>query len=220
MDKIAIYDMDRTVTRIGTFTPFLIFAALRRPHRLVFFPIYLLSLLGYPLGLINRTQIKQLGFRLIIGRRIAEDKLTALSRDFAAHVGQTNLLPGARPRLEADRAEGCRLIMATASPDYYAQHIGALLGFDEVIATRQHRFPDGSYGYKVDGRNCYGLDKLHRVKEWLGEDARANSHIRFYSDHHSDAYVMEWADQPIAANPNPKLYDMARAKGWEVVRFA
>ena len=30
MTELAIYDMDRTITRTGTFTPFMIHAALRR----------------------------------------------------------------------------------------------------------------------------------------------------------------------------------------------
>jgi len=219
MDKIAIYDMDRTVTRIGTFTPFLLFAARRRPLRLLLLPLYLISLIGYPLKLLDRKGLKELGFCLIVGRRAEPEALEALARDYARHVLRTNLLPGARPRIEADRKEGCRLVLATASPDFYVHEIAALLGFEEVIATRQARLADGAYSYRIEGGNCYGLEKLRRIEAWLA-GPREQSDIRFYSDHHSDAHVLEWADRAIAANPTARLRALAEARSWEIVRFA
>jgi phosphoserine phosphatase len=135
MDKIAIYDMDRTVTRIGTFTPFLVFVAKRHPLRMLLLPLYLLALIGYPLGLLGRKRLKEIGFGLILGRRVAAAKLQGLARDYAGHVLQRNFYGEARQRIAADRAEGCRLVMATASPDFYVDEIAALLGFDAVMAT-------------------------------------------------------------------------------------
>lgn len=218
MDKIAIYDMDRTVTRIGTFTPFLLFVAKRHPLRMLLLPLYLLLLLGYPLKLLGRKRLKEIGFGLIVGRRVAAARLETLARDYARHVERRNLFAGARLRIAADRAEGCQLVMATASPDFYVNEIAALLGFDGVIATRQARHSDGAYSNRIEGENCYALEKLERIRAWLGTPAQPRE-IRFYSDHHSDAPVLEWADRPIAANPNAKLLAMAQARQWEIVRF-
>lgn len=218
MDKIAIYDMDRTVTRIGTFTPFLIFAAKRQPVRMLLLPFYLLSLLGYPLKLLDRKRLKEIGFALIVGRQVAAERLEALARAYARHVEQCNMFAGARQRIAADRAEGYRLVLATASPDFYVNEIAALLGFDAVIATRQFRHPGGAYSNRIDGENCYGQEKLARILQWL-DGPRSKCEVRFYSDHHSDAPVLEWADRAIATNPNARLQTMAQARQWEIVRF-
>ncbi len=219
MDKIAIYDMDRTVTRIGTFTPFLVFVAKRHPLKMLLLPLYLLSLVGYPLKLLDRKRLKEIGFGLILGRRVAAARLEPLARDYARHVERRNCFAGARQRIAADRAEGCRLVMATASPDFYVAEIAALLGFDDVIATRQARHADGAYSNRIAGENCYGPEKLERIKHWLGSPESPRE-IRFYSDHHSDAPVLEWVDQAIAANPNARLQALAEARHWEIVRFA
>jgi hypothetical protein len=53
MIRIAIYDMDRTITRRGTYAAFLVHMALgMAPWRLVFLPLVPLVLLSYVLGLI------------------------------------------------------------------------------------------------------------------------------------------------------------------------
>ena len=45
MTDLAIYDMDRTVTRRATYTPFLLHCAARRaPWRLVFLPFVVASM--------------------------------------------------------------------------------------------------------------------------------------------------------------------------------
>jgi hypothetical protein len=47
MTELAIYDMDRTITRTGTYTPFLIHAARRlTPWRLALLPLAIIAMLG------------------------------------------------------------------------------------------------------------------------------------------------------------------------------
>ena len=53
----AIYDMDRTVTRHATYTPFLLHCAMRRaPWRLVLLPFVGAAMLTYVLKLIDRAK--------------------------------------------------------------------------------------------------------------------------------------------------------------------
>lgn len=222
MKKIAIFDMDRTITRTGTYTRFLIFAALRlAPWRLAFLPMLLVTMIGYPFGLVDRKTIKQIGFGLMIGERIGHDTLKSVCKAFAVTTCSTNLLPGARGQIALERADGCALIMATASPDFYAEEIGALLGFDTVIATRQSVAPDGQYLAAITGPNCYGAEKLNRITAWLDSTgiARADADIRFYSDHASDAVVLHWANRAIAVNPSRKLRHLAKANAWTILSF-
>ena len=58
MTDLAIYDMDRTVTRRATYTPFLLHCAARRaPWRLLLIPLVMLSMLGYIAKLIDRGRL-------------------------------------------------------------------------------------------------------------------------------------------------------------------
>ncbi|MVW58198.1 HAD-IB family phosphatase [Sphingomonas chungangi] len=220
MTEIAIYDMDRTITRTGTYTPFLIHAALHRaPWRLLFLPFALLAMLGYALKMMTRARLKEINQSLLLGRRISRADLAPLTASFAERVWQLNTLPGALRQIEEDRAAGRRLVLATASYRLYVEAIAAKLRFDDVIATNSIIGIDARVTAKIDGENCYGPAKLRMIESWFRAEGidRAKVKVRFYSDHASDAPVMEWADEPFAANPSTKMRALSAKRGWPIV---
>lgn len=217
---LAIYDMDRTITRRATYTPFLIHAALRlAPWRLLLMPLVLLAMAAYLLKLIDRGRLKEINYRLLIGNAIAPERLEPVIESFADRQIARNILPGARASITADREAGRRLVMATASYRIYAGAIAQRLGFQDVIATETQRDSAGRIIARIEGNNCYGDSKLAMIEAWLEREglAREAVHIRFYSDHVSDAPVHRWSDEPVAANAHDRLLRLARAEGWQVL---
>lgn len=221
--KLAIYDLDRTITRIGTYTPFLIFAARRRAiWRLLLLPIWIVLMLGYVAKIYDRKALKERGFLLLIGSRITANELATLSNAYADHVMRRNVHAGVLDLIEQDRANGYRLVLATASPDYYATPLGRLLGMDHVIATVQAQTPAGDYLWRIASPNCYGQDKLDMIRQWLDDQAAAKTGMeaRFYTDSSSDLPTLRWSTGPVAVNPSRKLHHIAVNNGWSVKTFA
>jgi HAD superfamily hydrolase (TIGR01490 family) len=210
MLKLAIYDMDKTITRKASFGPLLAHVLKRRPWRAVMLPLVGLASLGFALGLLNRKRLKEINLALIAGRHFNP---RTLGEAFGAETLATNILPSARRQIEADRAEGCRLIMATASYEFYVAVIARNLGFDAVIATRSM---DGD-PTRINGENCYGASKRSMVEAWMRQQgiAREEAHIRVYSDHVSDAPLFEMANQPVAVNAHAPLDRLAKSQNWE-----
>ena len=218
--SLAIYDLDRTVTRRATYTPFLVHAALRlAPWRLLLLPLAAASMLAYAFRLIDRGRLKEINYRLLIGAGVAPGRLEPVVESFADRQVATNILPGARASIAADKAAGRRLVLATASYRLYAAAIARRLGFDDVIATETRLDGAGRVTARIDGRNCYGLAKKDMIEAWLRREGmeREAVHIRFYSDHVSDAPSHRLADEPIAANAHRRLSRLAESEGWEVV---
>jgi HAD superfamily phosphoserine phosphatase-like hydrolase len=150
---------------------------------------------------------------------VAPERLEPVVESFAERQAATNVMPGARSSIAADKAAGRRLVMATASYRLYAAAIARRLGFDDVIATDTRVDDRGRILARIDGANCYGAAKLDMIEAWLQREglARDAVHIRFYSDHVSDAPVHHWSDEPVAANPHDRLMRLAEAEGWEVL---
>ena len=93
---LAIYDMDRTVTRRATYTPFLLHCAARRaPWRLIFLPAVIASMLAYVAKLIDRARLKEINHRLLLGSTIHPAQLKPLVDSFADAQARSNVRPGA-----------------------------------------------------------------------------------------------------------------------------
>ncbi len=217
MIRLAIYDMDKTITRRATWTPFL---AAYSGRNLV----PLLGTLG-PLALyaakrIGRARLKEMTQEIVMGSATPIDAVRAAADRFAQRIVEFEIYDDALAQIAADRAAGYRIVLATASYDFYVRAIAARLGIDDVIATPSTVEGDRMLP-RIDGENCYGPAKLRMIEAWMAGQgiARAEAHIRFYSDHVSDAPTLDWADEAFAANPHGPLRNLAREHGWDVVSW-
>ncbi|WP_342248660.1 HAD family hydrolase [Sphingomonas sp. OTU376] len=220
MHCLAIYDMDKTITAAPTWTRFLVAAAkARAPWRLALFPAVAVAGIGYLLKQVDRAGLKQFSQRLLLGGAVTPEEMAKVAEAFAEHEVTHGVLHGARERIAADRAEGYRIVMATASHGYYAAAIARRLGIEDVIATEAKRDGQGRILSLIEGDNCYGPVKLHRIESWMAGQAipRGSAHVRAYSDHVSDAPMLDWADEGYAVNAHGPLRRLAADKGWPIL---
>jgi HAD superfamily hydrolase (TIGR01490 family) len=223
MIRIAIYDMDRTITRLPTFMGFLLHAARRRHRwRLLLLPFVGVTVALYMLRLIDRAQLKVWNQSLLVGAKIHPSELGPIAESFADKTIRGNVLTDARARIAADQAEGYRLVMATASYRLYAEAIARKLGFDATVATNTLAGLDTRVMATIDGENCYGPAKLRMVTAWMHDAgiSRNDAYVRFYSDHVSDSPAMDWADEAFAVNAHGPLRRLAKQKGWAILDWA
>ena len=217
---LAIYDMDKTVTRRATYNGFLLHMAFNKsPWRLLLAPFLPVGLVLYALKIWDRAQLKQFSQILLIGRRVPKAQFAKYLESHADLVVGKNVYPQLLARVAQEKAAGYRHVMATASYRLYVEAIAKRLGFDDVIATDLSTDSSGHVLARIDGHNCHDVAKLELVKRWMEKHglARATCHIRAYSDHVSDAPLLNYADEPFATNPHGPLARLAEKKGWPIL---
>jgi HAD superfamily hydrolase (TIGR01490 family) len=217
---IAIYDMDKTVTRRATYNGFLLHMAWHKsPWRLLFAPFLLWGLLLYFFDIWDRKRLKQFSQQLLIGGKVPREKFARHLERHADLVLGKNVYAEVRARLAEEKEAGYVHVVATASYRLYVDAIAARLGFDHVIATELATNDSGHVLARIDGHNCYDAAKLERVQAWMAGQAlqRNQCHIRAYSDHISDEPLLSFADEPFATNPHPPLARLAAERGWPVL---
>ncbi|QPD00125.1 HAD family hydrolase [Qipengyuania soli] len=211
--RIAIYDLDNTLTRRATFTPFLVFAARRiAPWRLALLPVWVAMMIGYRIGLYDRTMLKTRGMRLMLGNAPVAT-LQEAGREFAAHRARNGgFMPATLAFLEEDRAKGAQILVATAAFEFYARAFADHLGIETLIGTRWD-------GHTIPGGNCYAETKLARVRAWAAEQGLSleESELRFVSDSFADAPLLELADEAIFVSMSAGKRTRAKARGWRVI---
>lgn len=219
--RVAMYDMDRTITRSGTYSGFLMHVARRRQQwRLLLLPLVGLAGAAYSLRLIDRSRLKAINLRLLVGQRFTRTEIAPLAESYADKVVARGLHPAALDQIAADREAGYRLLLATASFHLYVDAIARRLGIDDVLATQLDE-PDGAEHIhaRLSGDNCYGEAKFARISGWLADNqiTREDAHIRAYSDHVSDHPMLRFANEAVATTPSRGLKLLAPQMGWQVV---
>ncbi len=217
---IAIYDMDKTITRRATYNGFLAHMAWNRaPWRLLLLPILPFAVAFYFLKIWDRQRLKEFSQRLLIGHRVPRKEFAQYLESHADLVLGRNIYPQLLARVAAEKVAGYEHVIATASYRIYVDAIAHRLGFETVIATELASDDSGHVLARIDGHNCYDSAKLDRVKAWMLAQGleRDQCHIRAYSDHVSDAPLLEFADEAYATNPHPPLAKLAAEQGWQIL---
>jgi HAD superfamily hydrolase (TIGR01490 family) len=216
--RIAIFDLDRTITRRGTFTPYLL-SAKRSPLVRLGLALRLAWVMGlYKAGRLTRRELKNAMLAQTF-RRASQSEIEASARHFVDRLMRSGLRETAQRAILHHKAAGDMLVLATASMDFYAEMIGRELGFDTVVATRTEW---NETGPRLAGENCYGSDKLTMLQAALDipHDALDDSQLVFYSDHHTDMPVFTWAHPRVAVNPSRRLRALAEAEDIDIVYWA
>ncbi|VXC75665.1 HAD family hydrolase [Sphingomonas sp. AX6] len=222
MHQLAIYDLDRTITRVPTWTPFLIHNALRRGRwRLALLPFGVVAALLHIAGFYDRGKLKEIMHRIMLGPRLSPQAAKLRARSYADWLVPGKVYAGSIAQIDEDRRAGRRVIIATASYRFYAEEVAERLGITEVVGTEALVDTSGAILPIIKGSNCYGAVKLSMIQDWLKREgiAREAAHIRFYSDHVSDAPTLDWADEPFAVNAHGPLLLLAARHGWPVLNW-
>jgi phosphatidylglycerophosphatase C len=132
--RLAIFDLDGTITRRDTLAPYVLGFLLRRPWRLPALLLMLPALLVYGLGVIGRGGLKSTLILAAMGgcQRKTLERWTAAFVDGLVADG---VFPEALEAIRAHTRLGDHLVLLSASTDLYVPAIAHALGFQEIICT-------------------------------------------------------------------------------------
>lgn len=214
--RVAVFDLDGTLTRSDTYLWFLIGALVRSPSRWIAAPALAWAVGMFAARRRDNAWLKAFFLRRIVGGQPAL-KVQAWAQAHIERVLRADLMPGAQAEIARLRAAGVRLVLASASPDVYVTALAERLGFDDIICTRAVRGANGAWTGELDGGNCRGDEKRRRVDAHLAALGSGWNEAAFYSDHHSDWPLLEAAAQAYAVNPTRRLVGRARQAGIPVL---
>jgi HAD superfamily hydrolase (TIGR01490 family) len=212
--RVAVFDLDGTITRVDTYVHFLLAVMRHHPTKALLGSWLPLAAAAHRLGWRDNAWLKRAFLGTIIGG-MRRQQLEAIVEPFVEGIVQRHVRAGARAALRDHRAAGDRVVLATASLDFYVVSLARRLGADEIVCTESvwsgERLTDG-----LGRGNCYGEEKLRRLIALLGA-TESRPYVYAYADHYSDRALLDWADKGIAVNPDPLLREYCRVKGYPVV---
>lgn len=163
--RLAFFDLDGTITRRGTFVPYIVGLLSQRPWELLRLALALPALAAFLLGRLDRGALKSKVLQATL-RGHTRAELEAWTTQFVPRMLARAARADALRTIEAHRHRGDFTVLLSASPDLYVPAIAAHLGFDAAISTGIGWTAD-----RLDGRlttaNRRGEEKTRCVKALL-----------------------------------------------------
>jgi HAD superfamily hydrolase (TIGR01490 family) len=160
-----------------------------------------------------------LGFAL---RPLADHTPQELDRwhgEFMASRIRPMIRPPARALVRRHLQGGDLCAIITATNSFVTRPIAREFGIEHLIAT-EPEMREGRYTGGVAGTPCFRSGKLVRLDQWLASVGRRLDQFAestCYSDSHNDLALLERVQRPVAVDPDERLADEARRRGWETI---
>jgi HAD superfamily hydrolase (TIGR01490 family) len=201
-NPVVVFDLDGTITRKDTYVPFLLYALYKQPQKILRLPVLAVDVLRYKIGRQSNTWLKtRFLHALLAGQNRAE--IENWAKSFSLYIFDKGLHLDAISTINSHQERGHDLVLLSASLDIYVELIGDYLGFKHIICTRTS-WDNDVLGSELKGGNCYGENKVQRLKQWLSN--RTDKFVLIaYADHKSDFPILNIAQRGIVVNPDKKL---------------
>jgi HAD superfamily hydrolase (TIGR01490 family) len=163
------------------------------------------------------TPLEYVRFYLGYYRPHERDTLRAWREQFFESRIRPRMLPAARRLVEKHKKDLSAII--TATNRFLTEPIAAAFGVEHLIAT-EPEIVDGRFTGDVAGAPCMREGKIEHLDRWLekrGQALSAFAQTRFYTDSVNDLPLLERVTHPVAVDPDPRLADIARRRGWRTL---
>jgi len=182
---LAVFDLDYTLTKRGTWGRFVWTWVKFRPH--VWLPLLIAAgwtQLQYKRGKRPRVDVKLAMMRWAMAGA-SQEKLIRRGQKFAEKEVASGLRPGAIKAVEDHKQNGDKLIMISAAVDVVAKPIGKLMGFDYVLSTEMDYDNCNKLKLNFKTPNCYAGEKVNRFSDLIAKNPplqQYHTKVTFYSD--------------------------------------
>jgi phosphatidylglycerophosphatase C len=209
--KLAVFDLDGTITRHDTLIQYVLGYLKSRPWRLFGFLMALPVVVLYLLRLTDRGALKGAVMHWTLGGSSRRD-LDEWTQRFVPKLLEHGVFARAMEQIAEHKRNGDVLVLMSASPDLYVPAIARQLGFNDVTCTGV-RWNGDRFDGRLTTENCRGQEKVLRFG---GLKARHEGFATAaYGNADSDLDHLSLADRGVLVNGNEQA--RRRAVGLGVV---
>ena len=190
---IAYFDFDGTLSNKDTLLPFLIYC-IGYIKFLGYLPRIIPVILLYVFKVINNQEAKERTL-IITLKGLDEDTLIQKAKNFATTHLNKYLLPENYAKLEWHREHGHQIALVSANLAVYLRFFAQLHKIDYVIAT-EIELKDKVVTGKLATPNCYGEQKVLRIKEYLNKMNLSFDYAYGYGNSRGDHEMLLYVNEP------------------------
>lgn len=203
MKKLAIFDIDYTITKKETLMELFKFVIMNDKKNIRFLPRAIFCGILYGIKVYDEREVKEKFLKFIDG--IKEKDLAELVKRFYEEKLRTIVYDDALKMMKKLKSQGYDIYLISASPEFYINEFYSIKEVDKIIGTK-FVFNNGIFTRKMEGKNCKGQEKVNRLKEVI-ENEKIDVDFKesyMFSDSLSDKPLFDLVGKPYLINYKKK----------------
>lgn len=213
--RLALFDLDGTLSRRDTFFPFVLGLLARMPARWLRVPLLLLPLLRYLAGGLDRGGLKGAVLHGLFAG-VPRARIERWAEHFVAASVPARMHADGLATLDAHLRAGDHVVVLSASPDLFVPAIARRLGAHEVHCTAI-RWDGNRLDGRLAGQNRRDEEKV-RVLRSLRE-AHPGLPVIAYGNSAADLPHMRLCEEAVYVNASAALAAQLQAAGIQSRRW-
>ena len=199
MEKLAIFDIDYTITKKETLIQFFMYVIAQDKRNIKYIPRALLGGFLYLIRAYDEKMVKESFLKFLEDK--TENEVKDLAKGFYNDKLSKLLYKDGLDMIKKLKSEGFKIYLISASPEFYLFELYSIKEVDKIIGTK-FKFENNKFIRKMDGLNCKGQEKVRRLTECLKKE---NIEVDFknsymFSDSISDQPLLDKVGNPYLIN--------------------
>lgn len=200
MDKLAIFDVDYTITDIETQFLLLKYLIKKDRNNIKEIPRAIKTALMFKTKRWNEKSCKEYYWKMLKGRSYIE--MEEIMSDFFNTEIKRHIYKDAIMTMRALKKDGYRIILSSASPDLYIKYFEKSPLIEKAMGS-VFEFKDGFFTGNMLGYNNKGQEKVSRLLQYLKDEPVDWSSSLMFSDSMSDAPLLRLVGKGYLINSRP-----------------
>ena len=192
MKRIAVFDFDGTITRKDTLIEFIRFA---KGSTALYWGLllHLPWLVLMKLRLYDNGKTKERVFSWFF-QGMPVEQFNDLGQAFYQAQADKLIYSEAKKKILEHKSQGDIVVILSASIENWVQPFASALQAEGLLGT-QAEVQNGILTGKFATKNCYGQEKVNRLKTWLDANVKEQLYIIAYGDSRGDKELLEFANE-------------------------
>lgn len=162
-------------------------------------------------GLINKAT------EVLRGRAISD--LQQIGERLFAEKIEKRIYPEMRDLVQAHMARGHTVVLSSSALTIQVEPVARFLGIPNTLTNRFEVDADGILTGNVIKPILWGPGKANAVQRFAADNHIDLQESYFYADGDEDVALMYLVGNPRPTNPGDKMAEVARKRGWPILRF-
>lgn len=170
----------------------------------------------YSMGNMGFSGLMSSASKLMKG--VSEDSYFEFGEElYEKHIAR-KVYPESRALIEAHIAKGHTVAIVSSATIYQIEPTARDLNIEHVLCS-QYEVENGEFTGEIIRPLCFGEGKVMAAEKLAKEMKLDLNKSYFYSDSYDDIELLEHVGKPRPLNPNSKLTEVAKERGWPLQKF-